>query len=295
MSVISKLRKEAGTVNQHGTIGSRYHSLNGAKPESHTRGNKLKFITMKNFLLILVCLIGFEIGSNAQNTIGNISSCGLLVACDDYKKMSTYSEAVKNCPAGYRLPTIEELECMAKNKSTLKLSFWGEYWSITTKKEKAYTVTMDDGKREECEKLERKRVRYVKDANYQSEDPSEEIHQEEQSTTNQSGENYALIYIYRPANFVGFAVSYNIDVEDKEDVWKCKNGRGKIIKITKESPITLHAKTEADAFLTFDVEFGKEYYVECTIRPGAFVGQPQIKLKNATEGRSEFDQIKLEK
>jgi len=250
---------------------------------------------MKKLFVLLIALIGFGIASNAQNATGHISLCGLLIACDDYKKMLTYSEAVNNCPAGYRLPTIEELECMAKNQSMLKLSFWGEYWSITTTGEKALSITMDDRKREKCEKFEKKRVRYIKDTNYQSDDTSEEIYQDCQSTINQSGENYALIYLYRPAMAMGFAASYNIDVEDEKNVWKCKNGRGKIIKITKESPITLHAKTEAHAFLTFDVEFGKEYYVECTIRPGAFVGHPQIKLKNETEGRSEFNQIKLEK
>ena len=289
MSEVRELTETMGACSHLKNRVSRYHSLNEAKPESHTMGNKLKLSTMKNFLLMLVCLIGFKIGSNAQD----ISSCGLSIACCDYKKILTYSEAVNNCPAGYRLPTIEELECMAKNKSGLKLSLWGEYWSVTTKGEKSYSVTMDDGKREECEKYEKKRVRYVKDANYRS-DTSEETYQDCSSTADQSSENYALIHIYRPAMAMGFAVSYNIDVEDKINVWKCKNGRGTIIKITKESPITLHAKTEAHAFLTFDVEFGKEYYVECTIRIGAFVGQPQIKLKNETEGRSEFNQIKLD-
>ncbi|MDR2972473.1 MAG: hypothetical protein LBU83_11185 [Bacteroidales bacterium] len=285
---LSRLNGREGAKDLVKSGDSRYHSLNGAKPESHTRGNNLKLSTMKNFLLILVCLIGFKIGSNAQD----ISSCGLSIACGDYKKILTYSEAVSNCPAGYRLPTIEELECMAKNKSALKLSLWGEYWSVTTKGEKAYSVTMDDGKREECGKHEKKRVRYIKDANDQS-DASET--QDCSSTTDQSGEKYALIYIYRPAIFFGSGASYNIDVEDKINVWKCKNGKGTIIKITKESPITLHAKTEAHAFLTFDVEFGKEYYVECTIRMGAFVGQPQIKLKDETEGRSEFNKIKSDK
>jgi len=249
------------------------------------------FKTLWKVIAVVICFANFGISANAQN----ISSCGLLVAPNDYKKILTYSEAVNNCPAGYRLPTIEELECMAKNKSTLKLSFWGEYWSITTKGEKAYSVTMDDGKKEQCEKLEKKRVRYIKDTNYKSDEALEEIQPDKEPTTNQSGENYALIYIYRPAMFFGFAAWYNVDVEDTKNVWKCKNGRGKVIKITKESPITLHAKTEAHAFLTFDVEFGKEYFVECTIRPGAFVAQPQIKLQNETEGRSEFNKVKVDK
>jgi len=228
---------------------SRHYSLNGAKPESHTRGNKLKLSTMKNFLLILVCLIGFEMGSNAQNATGNISSCGLLVACDDYKKILTYSEAVDNCPAGYRLPTIEELECMAKNKSTLKLSFWGEYWSITTTGEKALSITMDDRKREKCEKFEKKRVRYIKDTNYQSDDTSEEIYQDCQSTINQSGENYALIYLYRPAMAMGFAASYNIDVEDEKTFGNAKTAEEKSLKLQKSLQLRYMQKQKHMLFL----------------------------------------------
>ena len=87
---------------------------------------------MKKMLLILVAIIGFGIIVHAQNEQCTLSSCGLLIACDDSPRIITYSEAVNNCPAGYRLPSIEELECMAKNKSTLKLADAGEYWSVTT-------------------------------------------------------------------------------------------------------------------------------------------------------------------
>jgi len=242
--------------------------------------------------LILVAVIGFGVFANAQEKPCTLSECGLSVVCNDFPKTLTYSEAVSNCPVGYRLPTIEELVCMAKNKSSLNIRF-GEYWSETaTKKgDKIYSITMDDRKKEECDKSEKKRVRYIKNANYVPSENAELQVQNWQLTDRQSTDKYALVHIYRPSNFVGFAVSFNVDLEDG-NVWKCKNGSRKTIKVTKETPFTLHAKTESDISLTFDVEFGKEYYVKCILVPGAFVAHPVFILRDENEGRSEFNEIK---
>jgi hypothetical protein len=247
---------------------------------------------MKKMLLILVAVIGFGTITNAQEEQCTLSSCGLSAACNDYPKILTYSEAVSNCPVGYRLPTIEELLCMAKNKSSLNIRF-GEYWSGTDSKgDKIFTVTMDDKKREECDKSEKKRVRYIKDSNYVPSENSElQVSQNWQLTDKQSAENYSLVHIYRLPNFFGCAFSCDIDLEDGS-VWKCKNGRRQTIKVTKETPFTLHAKTETDVNLTFDVEFSKEDYVKCIVVPGAVVWRPIFILRDESEGLSEFNEIK---
>ena len=92
----------------------------------------------------------------------NISVCGLLVACEDYPELLTYYEAL-NAPTGYRLPSLEELECMAKNKSTLKLiTNWQGYWSSEDAiRNRAYYITMDDEKKEKCDRSDKRYVRYI--------------------------------------------------------------------------------------------------------------------------------------
>jgi|GEM_PF-3841393 len=231
-----------------------------------------------------------------------MTSCGLLVSCSDYPKILTYDEALSQCPSGYRLPTIDELQCMAKNKTTLNLSKAGEYWSVTTTGNKAYTVTMDDGKKEKCGKDEKKRVRYIKDnhsesaantntSKSESKDNDKTLNQKPQAIDNQSNNNYALLHLYRPGMFYGSAVRFNIDLEDQE-VWNCKSGRKITIKLIKEGPTTVHARTEADASVTFDAEFGKEYYIECTIGMGVWVGHPILTLKDESVGLSMFQKIK---
>ena len=222
----------------------------------------------------------------------NLSSCGLLVACNDYPNILTYSEAVNYCPAGYQLPSIEELECMAKDIATLRLSIIGEYWSVTTTGNNVYTVTMDDGKREQCEKSEKKRVRYIKDPNYiPSENAGLQVPKNLQSTDNQFNKNYALLHFYRPGMFYGCGAWFYVYLDGKE-VWQCKNGRRKTIKITEEGTITVHTKEETESSLTFDVEFGKEYYIEGAMGAGMWSGFPIISYKDESVGHSMFNTIK---
>jgi len=115
-----------------------------------------------------------------------------------------------------------------------------------------------------------------------------------QSTNYQSNENYALIHLYRLGNFIGSAVSFDIDLDGKS-IWRCKNDRKKTVKVTKEGVATLHAKTEAETHLTIDVEFGKEYYVECSIAPGVMVGRPALTLQHESVGEPMFNKIKKKK
>jgi len=103
-------------------------------------------------------------------------------------------------------------------------------------------------------------------------------------------EGYALLHLYRPGTPYGSAIKYNVSLEGK-GVWLCKNGRKKTIRITNEGIVTLQAKTEAESTATFNVEFGKEYYVECTVAPGVWAGRPSLVLKDENLGRTLFNKI----
>jgi len=98
-----------------------------------------------------------------------------------------------------------------------------------------------------------------------------------------------LLHFYRPGMFYGSGVWYNLCINGK-DVWKAKNGRKITIKLTKEGSITVHARDD-DAKVTFDVQFGKEYYIECVLGTGAWSGYPIITLKDESIGYSMFRKI----
>jgi len=247
---------------------------------------------MKKIVLILIFVAGLGTSIYSQSDECTIAMCGITVTCSDYPKILTYAEALSKCPSGYRLPTIDELLCLAQNKSTLHLRDLGEYWSVTTIGSKAYTVTMDDGKGEKCEQDEKKWVRYIKDkqnANHEA------LNQLFQAANKPSNRNYALLHFYRPGMMYASGVWFDVYLEGQE-VWRAKNGRRKTIKITKEGSITLREKNKGGATITFDVELGKEYYVEFLIGYDARTGgYPVIRLKDESVGHSMFNRIKAEK
>ena len=217
-----------------------------------------------------------------------VASCELLVICSDYPRILTYDEAISKCPSGYRLPTIDELLCLAQNKADFHLKDFGEYLSVTKIGNKILTVTMDDGKQEECAKDEKKWVRYIKadaNTNYKA------LNQLFEEADKPSNNNYALLHLYRPAMFVGSAVWFDIDL-DNQEIWRCKNDRKITIKLTKEVPVTIHARTEASSSVVINVEFGKEYYIECTLGMGVWVGRPILTQKDESVGHSMYNRVK---
>jgi hypothetical protein len=89
--------------------------------------------------------------------------CMITLACRDLPSELSWHEAMKYCPPGWRLPTLEELQCMSVYQKGIPYFTKREYWSSTEKGEKAaYSVTLNDGEREKNSKTSTKYVRYVK-------------------------------------------------------------------------------------------------------------------------------------
>lgn len=107
--------------------------------------------------------------SQEENEQSNIFSCGLWVACADAPSMMTWDEARQNAPHGYRLPTPDELKCIRNGlKPTKGRLLAREYWtSEDALHNKAYTVTMDDGKEEKNKRSDKFFVRYVMGGGYE--------------------------------------------------------------------------------------------------------------------------------
>lgn len=58
---------------------------------------------------------------------------------------------------------------------------------------------------------------------------------------------------------------------------------------------TLWAKTESKVEVPVDFEYGREYYLRCGVKMGAFVGRPTLELVDHTTGKLEFTTIKERK
>lgn len=105
--------------------------------------------------------------------------------------------------------------------------------------------------------------------------------------------NYAKLYVYRVGG-PGSLIGYNLFLGDSL-IGRVKNNSRLVIKLTKEGMNTLWAKTEAKSEVPIVVEFGREYYLRCSVTMGVMVGHPQLQLVNHKTGKMEFEPKKKKK
>ncbi|MDR3226380.1 MAG: CsgG/HfaB family protein [Prevotellaceae bacterium] len=98
-------------------------------------------------------------------------------------------------------------------------------------------------------------------------------------TVNINTENYATLHIYRPGNFVGSLVSYQITLNGSHAV-SLSNKSKADIKVNKEGVAIVNA---GSLFLNVNIEFGKEYFIR--------VNPNSLQLKSNEEGKKEYDKI----
>ncbi|WP_018628021.1 DUF2846 domain-containing protein [Niabella aurantiaca] len=101
---------------------------------------------------------------------------------------------------------------------------------------------------------------------------------------------YATIYFYRPKNFTGSAIGYNINLDDSV-VWRAVNNSRYEIRVYKEGKQKIWAKTEAKAIIPLSIQFGRSYYIKCSIAMGMWVGQPSLDLIDPEQGRPEYERV----
>lgn len=102
--------------------------------------------------------------------------------------------------------------------------------------------------------------------------------------------NYAKLYVYRPGG-AGALVGYDLYLGDSV-ICRMKNNSKYEIKITKKGMNTLWAKTESKAEIPIDIEYGREYYLRCTMGMGFMVGRPQLQLVDKMQGLTEYNSTK---
>lgn len=105
--------------------------------------------------------------------------------------------------------------------------------------------------------------------------------------------DYAILHVYRSSG-IGPLVSYKLHLGDSV-LCRVRNNFKTTLHIKKEGMNTLWAKTESKVEVPVDFEHGREYYLRCGVKMGAFVGRPKLTLVDRTTGKLEFQTIKPKK
>ncbi|TAJ05792.1 hypothetical protein DMA11_23055 [Marinilabiliaceae bacterium JC017] len=98
--------------------------------------------------------------------------------------------------------------------------------------------------------------------------------------------DYAILHIFRYSG-PGSLVGYDLHLGDSV-LCRVKNNFKTTLHIKKDGMNTLWARTESLAEIPVDFKYGKEYYLKCGIKMGAFVGQPVLELIDPELGGAEF-------
>jgi hypothetical protein len=102
--------------------------------------------------------------------------------------------------------------------------------------------------------------------------------------------NFAILYVYRQAWYYGCAIPYDLKIGDST-ICTVKNNSKYEIKLFKEGQTKIWAETETKEEKTFNVEFGKEYFLWCTVSWGDYVGRPVFMFIDKDEAQTEFKLI----
>jgi len=106
---------------------------------------------------------------------------------------------------------------------------------------------------------------------------------------------YALLYVYRPKNFVGFAISYELKVSNNGSaemaVGRVKNNAKFVVKLYQEGPTEITARTESKRVVKLNVKFGAKYYLKCGITMGVMVGRPELNLVYPEQGELDYSNM----
>ena len=100
--------------------------------------------------------------------------------------------------------------------------------------------------------------------------------------------NYATLYIYRLPDTIMLATSYNIHLNDDSVICTVKSRSRDSVKIYKEGPQILWAKTEQREELKLNIRFGEVYYIRCGLKDGQIRKTPVMELIDETTGKLEY-------
>ncbi len=105
---------------------------------------------------------------------------------------------------------------------------------------------------------------------------------------------YALLYMYRPGKFIGFAASYGIYVDDYL-MCMLGNKSGFIYKILKEGKYSIGGKLPNSVPIIVDVRFGKSYYIKSTFGVPLLASLKRVDMELVADdvGKNEFLEVNV--
>ena len=105
--------------------------------------------------------------------------------------------------------------------------------------------------------------------------------------------DHALVHVYRYPG-VGALISYNLRIGDST-LCRVKNNYKTTLQIKEEGYYTFWTKTESKVEVPVELIHGKEYYVRCGLKMGAFVGRPTLELVDYKTGKQEFESFEAKR
>ena len=103
--------------------------------------------------------------------------------------------------------------------------------------------------------------------------------------------NFATLYIYRLHDTLIPEPTYKLHLDNDSVICNVKGKWKQEVRIYKDGPITLWAKTEKREELKLDIKTGSSYYVRCGLRSGQFWMTPVIELVDPTVGATEYGRL----
>lgn len=105
--------------------------------------------------------------------------------------------------------------------------------------------------------------------------------------------DYAILHVYRYSG-AGSLINYDLHLGDTV-ICRVKNNFKRTIKIKKDGFNSLWAKTEAKAEVPVKLEFGRHYYLKCSLGMGILVGRPILEMVDWKNGKAEFESFNAKK
>ena len=108
----------------------------------------------------------------------------------------------------------------------------------------------------------------------------------------------AMVYVYRPSNFVGSVVSYDVHANDGSGdklIGKISNGAYANTEVPADKEVEIWGKTEAKSSVTIDTESNRTYCIKAGVGIGFFVGRPHLKQVDMQTCEKEITKTSLDK
>lgn len=102
--------------------------------------------------------------------------------------------------------------------------------------------------------------------------------------------DYAIIYLYRTGASLGPLVKYDVYVNDTK-VYHCIRNSKAEVKLYEPGRMNVWAKTEAKTEIPLTIDLGEEYYIECNVTTGFFIGRPDFHVTDTRVGANYYNSI----